>query len=110
MIIDWDALEAQILPNFQGGEGEFCAKIYQDENNKILTGLLAPGCSIGMHCHEKTSETIFLVAGQGTVVTQKGSHPLEAGQCHYCPKGQSHSLINDSDAPLLFYAVVPVHA
>ena len=33
--------------------------------------------------------------------------PLEAGQCHYCPQGHTHSLINDSDADLVFFAVVP---
>ena len=33
--------------------------------------------------------------------------PLEAGQCHYCPQGHSHSLINDSTEELVFFAVVP---
>lgn len=32
---------------------------------------------------------------------------VEAGVCHYCPKGHSHSLINNSDADLVFFAVVP---
>ena len=27
--------------------------------------------------------------------------------CHYCPKGHTHSLMNDSDAELEFFAVVP---
>ncbi len=27
---------------------------------------------------------------------------LEAGMCHYCPKGHTHSLMNDSDAELEF--------
>ena len=33
--------------------------------------------------------------------------PLAAGSCHYCPKGHAHSLINDSAADLIFFAVVP---
>ena len=32
---------------------------------------------------------------------------LEAGQCHYCPQGHTHSLINDSEEDLVFFAVVP---
>ena len=31
---------------------------------------------------------------------------LSAGDCHYCPKGHSHSLINASDERLEFFAVV----
>ena len=34
---------------------------------------------------------------------------LSAGKCTYCPEGHSHSLINDSDGDLVFYAVVPEH-
>ena len=33
---------------------------------------------------------------------------VEAGVCHYCPKGHTHSMINDSDEDLVFFAVVPV--
>ena len=34
---------------------------------------------------------------------------LSAGMCHYCPMGHEHSLINDSDEDLIFFAVVPEH-
>ena len=36
------------------------------------------------------------------------SSPVYAGLCHYCPKGHTHSLVNDSDADLEFLAVVPI--
>ena len=32
---------------------------------------------------------------------------VTAGQCHYCPKGHAHSLINDGPEDLTFFAVVP---
>ena len=32
---------------------------------------------------------------------------LEAGDCHYCPKGHTHSLINVGKEDLVFFAVVP---
>ena len=32
---------------------------------------------------------------------------LEAGMCHYCPKGHTHSLMNDSDAELEFFCSCP---
>jgi hypothetical protein len=27
--------------------------------------------------------------------------------CHFCPEGHEHTLVNDGDEPLVFYAVVP---
>ena len=38
-----------------------------------------------------------------------GCEPLTVGSCHYCPKGHSHSLINDGDQDLIFFAIVPQH-
>lgn len=32
---------------------------------------------------------------------------IEAGQAHYCPEGHEHSLINDTESDLVFFAVVP---
>jgi len=32
---------------------------------------------------------------------------VKEGEVHYCPKGHTHSLVNDSDAELWFSAVVP---
>ncbi len=51
---------------------------------------------------------IFITAGEGKVLYDEEEIRLKAGDCHYCPQGHAHSLINDSDADLTFYAVVPV--
>ena len=32
---------------------------------------------------------------------------LEAGDCHYCENGHSHSLVNDTTEDLVFFAVIP---
>ena len=32
---------------------------------------------------------------------------LTEGDCHYCKKGQTHTLINIGEEDLIFYAVVP---
>jgi oxalate decarboxylase/phosphoglucose isomerase-like protein (cupin superfamily) len=45
--------------------------------------------------------------GTGRVLMDGEYEKLEAGMCHYCPKGHTHSLMNDSDAELEFFAVVP---
>lgn len=107
MIIDFNSMEETVMPNFLGGEGALRAKMFSDERNRILHGVLEPGCSIGYHAHETSSEIIYVLSGTGVVKVEDGEEPVKAGECHYCPKGHSHSLINNSEGPLEFFAVVP---
>ena len=52
MLIDFSAVETQVIPNFLGGEGEIHAQMHADGLNRILHGILPPGSSIGYHTHE----------------------------------------------------------
>ena len=108
MLIEFDKMEEQTIPHFQGGEGAFLTKMRVDELGKILRGRLEPGSTIGLHTHDTSSEIIYILSGTGKVLYDGEYEPLSAGSCHYCPKGHAHSLINDSDALLEFFAVVPV--
>ena len=108
MNIDFSEMELSVLPSFKGGEKELRAKMFFDGANRIMKGLLIPGASIGMHTHEDSSEIIFITSGRGSVILDGDSSPVYAGLCHYCPKGHTHSLVNDSDADLEFLAVVPI--
>ena len=107
MKIEFDSMDTTVLSNFYGGEKALCAKMYRDEKNKILLGTLIPGASIGYHCHADSSEIIFVLSGEGVVNDNGTETVLRAGDCHYCPPGQSHSLRNDGEEDLTFYAVVP---
>ena len=107
MIIDFEQLESTVLKNFNGGEKELQAKMYVDDLNKILYGKLEPGASIGLHTHDTSSEIIYILEGKGKVLYNDDSEEVKAGQCHYCPKEHAHSLINNSDNDLIFFAVVP---
>ena len=81
--------------------------MFFDGNNRIIFGKLPVGGSIGEHTHETNSEIIYILEGKGTVLMDGEYEDVEAGVCHYCPKGHTHSLMNNSDAPLTFFAVVP---
>ena len=109
MLIEFEKIEEQTLPNFKGGEKEMIARMFVDENNRIIKAKLKPGASIGMHIHDTGSEIIFITSGNGKVLFDDTEEKLTAGSCHYCPMGHSHSLINDSDSDLEFYCVVPQH-
>lgn len=108
MLIDFSTMEEQVMPGFLGGEGTFHTRMRVDGLGKIMRGRLEPGSSIGLHTHDTSSEIIYILAGTGKVLYDGEYEPLAAGSCHYCPKGHAHSLINDSDGNLEFFAVVPV--
>lgn len=107
MIVPFNDMEETVIPRFQGGNGEFRAKMFNDGLNKIMRARLVPGASIGLHTHVNNSEIVFITKGQGHVLYEGEMIALHEGDCHYCKKGCSHSLINDSDSDLEFFAVVP---
>ncbi len=114
MIIRFDNMEKTVLQNFKGGEKELTANMFFDGTNRILKGILAPGASIGVHTHEDSCEMIFIISGTGTIM-EKSPEDNEAtystvqqGDCLYCPKNHTHSLINTAkEGDLVFYAAVP---
>lgn len=114
MTIDFNTMDTTLLPNFKEGEKEFAANMFFDGTNRIFKGRLVPGASIGMHTHDDSCEVIFVLEGNGTIVEKTAGADSEtvtavkAGDCLYCPKGDSHSLRNTAvEGDLVFYAVVP---
>ncbi|MBP5548301.1 MAG: cupin domain-containing protein [Bacteroidales bacterium] len=108
MIIDFEKIQQDVIPHFKGGEGETKNRMFFDGTNKIMHGTLEPGCTIGYHNHETSSEIIYILSGDARVLYDDGEEHLVPGQCHYCPKGHSHSLINASpNTSLTYIAVVP---
>ncbi len=109
MLIDFEKMETAIVPHMRGGEKETSVKTYTDGHCKIMRGCLIPGATIGLHTHETDCEVIYILSGKGKILYDGGSEPLEAGNCHYCPKGHTHSLMNDAPEggeDLCFFAVI----
>lgn len=109
MILNFSEMDTKVLEHFYGGEKALTANMQVDENNKILQGMLEPGASIGLHKHENSSEIIYILEGSGKVLYDGKYEKISSGLCHYCENGHEHSLINDSDKNLIFFAVVPNH-
>ena len=108
MTIDFSSIEEVANPRFKGGEGDTMFRTFNDGQNKIMRGRLDVGCSIGYHRHESKSEIIFILGAEARRLYDVGEERLVPGQCHYCPVGHSHALINASDRePLTFFAIVP---
>ena len=113
MIIDFETMDVTVMPNFKGGEKEFAANMFFDGTNRIFKGKLIPGATIGVHTHDDSCEVIFILSGKGSILEKEPGESegtlrsVTAGNCLYCPKGHTHSLMNTSDEDLVFYAVVP---
>ena len=107
MILDFQGMEETVLQNFYGGEKEVHARMHADGLGRIMLGRLEPGASIGVHTHDAGSEIVYVLEGDGKALYDGGEERLGPGDCHYCPKGHSHSLINDGAGDLVFFAVVP---
>ena len=106
-MIKFENVEEKNLPEFKGGVGALNAKMLTDELNKILLGRLEPGSSIGLHTHDDSSEIMYFISGEGRLIHNGAEEKIIAGDCHYCKKGDSHTVINDSKDDLIFFAVVP---
>ena len=109
MLLSLNSIPETVIPGFKGGTGRTCARIYADESNKIMHGLLPPSASIGAHVHETSSEIIWILSGTGKALCDDTEELLGPGSCHYCPMGHRHSLINCGSEDLVFFAVVPEH-
>lgn len=106
MIIDFNNIKEEIKPNFKNGEKEYRVKDYSDDLNKIMHGRLIPGASIGLHTHEINSEIIYIIEGSGITIYDGNEYNVKKGDVLYCKKGHTHSLINNSNSDLIFFAVV----
>lgn len=109
MIIDFNDIEEAVVMNFKGGEGELRTRNFADGKNKIMFSHLKPGAWTGMHTHTGNSEIIYVVSGKGYFKYDDGTERIAAGQVHYCPVGHSHSMINDGEEDLIYFAIVPEH-
>ena len=109
MLLNFGQIPETVIPNMRGGEGQVVNHMYTDGDNKIMKGLLAPGCTIGLHTHDTSSEIICILSGTGKVLCDGEYEPLSAGSVHYCPKGHEHSLINDGTEDLEILAMIPTH-
>jgi len=107
MIIDFDRIKEERHDNFKGGEKYALLKMYSDDINTIIMGRLETGASVGLHTHTDSSEIIYIIRGNGKVLYDGREEAVKSGSCHYCPKGHAHSLINNGNVEMVFYAVVP---
>ncbi len=107
MLIDFCKIKEEKIQNFKGGEGELDTRNFIDNDNKIMMSRLKPGASSGLHKHEGNCEIVYVVEGEATFIYDDKKEVVKAGQVHYCPDGHTHSMKNNTDKDLVYFAIVP---
>ncbi|MBE6601408.1 MAG: cupin domain-containing protein [Ruminococcaceae bacterium] len=103
----FDRVEELVLEHFKDGDGALRTRMVVNDANRFMRGCLKTGCSIGMHTHEDSCEILYVISGQGIALMDGKTEQLSAGDFHYCPKGHAHTLRNDEQEDLVFFAVIP---
>ena len=94
MIFEYDENNLDKFENFKG-------------LNRFMIGHIPTGGSVGEHVHETNSEVIYVISGNGYVIYDGQREELHKGSVHYCPKGHKHTMVNDHEEDLVYFAVVP---
>ena len=109
MILDFNAMPANDVPHFKGGEGHVVIRKYDDPRMGAAVRLTVPaGCSIGLHTHTGNCELIYVLSGSGLCTDDGAEYPLTAGMCHYGPEGHSHGILNTVIQALELLAALPL--
>lgn len=106
MRIDFNERESVTIPGMNHGTGMMTAKMYADEQGKIIPCVIHAGGSIGLHRHETSDDINYVISGSGMATTDGVEELLSAGVCHICKKGSSHSITNTGTEDLVLLTVV----
>ena len=106
MLINFNEISEKTAPGMYGGAGEMSARMYMDNDGRIISCRIHKGGSIGDHKHENGDDINYVLSGEGKAFCDGKEEILTAGCCHVCKKGSSHSIINTGNEDLCLLTVV----
>ena len=106
MLIDFNKAKEITVPGMNNGTGTMTAKMYMDEQGKIISCAIHKDGSIGLHKHETGDDINYVLSGTGKAICDGQEELLSAGACHICKKGSEHSIANIGDEDLVLLTVV----
>lgn len=106
MLLNFNEIKELAVPGMNNGTGMMSAKMYMDEQCKIIPCSIHAGGSIGLHKHETSDDINYILSGSGKTICDGQEEILVPGTCHICKKGSEHSIINTGSADLVLLTVV----
>jgi mannose-6-phosphate isomerase-like protein (cupin superfamily) len=109
MLIDFNKTKEITVPGMNNGTGTMTARMYMDEQGKIIPCSIHTGGSIGLHRHETSDDINYVLSGMGKAIFNGQEKFLSQGTCYICKKGSEHSIANTGDEDLILLTVVVEH-
>ena len=106
MLIEFNEMAGRTITGMNGGDGEITAKMFADQQGKIIFCCIHPGGSIGLHIHKTSDDINYVISGTGLATCDGNDEVLTAGSCHICKKGSQHSIMNTGSEDLVLLTVV----
>ena len=112
MIKKKSEIQGDVVTNLRGGIGDITRFVFLTEQEARGAGrlfakmVIEPGNSIGAHKHEDEMEVFYILKGKALVLDDGAEVILEAGDCHICPDGHTHSIKNTGQDYLEFIAII----
>lgn len=106
MLINFNKIEEITVSGMNQGTGQMSARMYMDQEGKIIPCRIHVGGSIGMHGHPTSDDINYILSGTGKAVCDGQEEILGPGTCHICKKGSGHSIINTGSEDLVMLTVV----
>ncbi|MGE4318887.1 MAG: cupin domain-containing protein [Deferribacterales bacterium] len=115
MIVRAETLSAQTMEKPRGGTGTAVRMAYEaacgykGEITNMAMMSLNPGSSIGYHQHVGDMELYLMLDGTAKTEDNGTEDVLNAGDLMVTRNGEWHSLVNESDSPVSFLAIIIKH-
>jgi mannose-6-phosphate isomerase-like protein (cupin superfamily) len=99
-------VDAVVRSNEHGGVNEIffrrlcAASDFKAPIDFVDFTLIPPGSTIGWHSHHGNEEAYFIASGSPVVRVENDTRRLKRGDIAVVRSGQSHELINDTEAPV----------
>lgn len=106
MLIDFNQIDPVTIPGMNGGTGTMTARMFNDDNYRIIPTVMHPGSSIGPHVQESGDDLNYIISGHGKAACNGVEEELAPGTMHICPQGSTHSIENTGEEDLVMLTIV----
>ena len=106
MQIDFNNIDSMTFPGMDGGTGMMSARMYNDEQYRIIPTSIHPEGSIGVHKQNSVDDMNYIISGTGKAFCDGIEEDLRPGVMHICPKGSKHSIVNTGEEDLVMLTIV----
>lgn len=106
MLIDFNKIKEMCVSKMNDGTGNINAKMYNDDNYRIILTRIPAGSSIGKHRQTSGDDINYVISGTGKAFCDGVEEILVPESCHICFKNSEHSIVNTGDEDLIIFTIV----